>query len=558
MSYTNLRKNVIHWYPMQKKSKVLQIGGLSTELLEELCNKVENVVMLVDTMQQKEEILESIQNDNVEIKVVPNLNFQEEDTEQYDYVTLLGSLEFYQATLEKKAYKRLDKLLQIAKQKCKEKGKILATIPNKYGMKYWTTLDSQKNILCNDKIALSKEMIYTLLEKNGLLHYKYYYMLPDHEMTNVIFTDSYLPNTESIHRNFTYGEEEFSNFNITEAYGEILKEDKKLFPFYVNSYFLEIGKEPLEENTIQFVSYTNIRKEEYQIQTIIYQDRVEKTQNNEKAKEHIVRIKKNIDKMNEIGLKTLDTYEEDKILSRYVQNAKTYDKVLLEYLEKEQKEEFFEKIENYKQDLLQKLEEVKFEQVRENNIFQKYGMTCQESMLKNFHFVKNGLWDLIFQNIFYLEENLYFYDQEWYEENVPIEYILYRAIAYFINAHAYIPTEQLYATLHLTEYVATFQELDNKLQETIRDATMWKKHQRTQTGQTLLNLYHNLQEEFAQYKQENKAEEEFLAEIAEIKRQNKELENRIHTLEETNQKIITSTSWKITKPIRWLGKNIKK
>lgn len=558
---SNLRKNVLHWYPIKENSTILQIGNDSPKIVEELCDKAKKVTLILNNESQKQDILNKISRENLEIKVIPNLEIKE-DKEQYDYITLIGSLEIYQDIIENKAYKRLKKLLEIAKQKCKDNGKILLALDNKYGMKFWTTMYAQKNILCNQEFALSKTMINELLEKIGLTNYKYYYILPDYKIANVIFTDKYMPNMESISRNFTYGEEEFFNFNQTEAYGEILKEDVELFKFYANSYFIEIGKSNLEENNIKFVSYTNIRKEQYRIQTTIYEDRVEKTYTNEYAKNHINDIKKNIDIMNDIGLKTLDLYEEDKIISKYIENAKSYDKVLLKYLENEENEKFFEAIEAYKNDLLGKLGEVKLEEIKDNNLFTKYKIECEENFLNEFHFVKNGLWDLIFQNIFYIDNELYFYDQEWYDENIPIEYIVYRAIAYFANAHTFIPTQELYKKLNIDKYVEIFQKLDNKIQEEIRNEEIWNLHNRIKTGQTLMDLYNNLQIEFNDYKQkygniDTSKIKELIKENKEIKEENEILKNKVESLKDANEKILNSTSWKITKPIRWLGKSIK-
>ena len=133
-----------------------------------------------------------------------------------------------------------------------------------------------------------------------------------------------------------------------------------------------------------------------------------------------------------------DTYENEKIISKYVENGKSYDKILLEYLEQENNEKFFSEIKEYQNRITKILKNVDYEQIKENNVFTKYNVECEEELLEKLHFVKHGLWDLIFQNAFYIDNNLYFYDQEWYEENVPVEYIIYRAIAYFPNAHAYI------------------------------------------------------------------------------------------------------------------------
>lgn len=36
-----------------------------------------------------------------------------------------------------------------------------------------------------------------------------------------------------------------------------------------------------------------------------------------------------------------------------------------------------------------------------------------------------------FSKLLYIDNEFYFYDQEWEEDNVPIDFILYRAIKYF-------------------------------------------------------------------------------------------------------------------------------
>ena len=368
---SDFRKNVIHWYPVRENSSVLQIGYDSIKIVEELCNKFEKVTICVNNEEDKKEILEKYSDSG--ITIINNLD-KILELEEYDYVTLIGTLEIYKDIIEKKAYKRLEKMLNIAKKACKEDGKILLAVDNKYGMKFWTTMYAQKNILCNQTFAISKKMINELLEKLNLTNYKYYYMLPDYKMTNVVFTDNYLPNIENISRNFTYGEDDFATFNQTEAYGEILKEDTELFKLYANSYFVEISKQELVDNNIKFVSYTNIRRDKFSIQTTIFDDRVEKTYLTKKSKQHIKDMKKNIDIMNESGITTLDSYEKEKIMSKFVSNVKTYDKILLEYLEKEDNEDFFEKIRDYKKFLIEKLGKINYNDIKEGDVMECFIM----------------------------------------------------------------------------------------------------------------------------------------------------------------------------------------
>ena len=36
--------------------------------------------------------------------------------------------------------------------------------------------------------------------------------------------------------------------------------------------------------------------------------------------------------------------------------------------------------------------------------------------------------DMVFENAFFIEDEFYFFDQEWNVENIPLEFIYYRAI----------------------------------------------------------------------------------------------------------------------------------
>ena len=496
---------------------------------------------------QKQKIQKENNIENLEVII----DFAELGNKKIDYISLIGTMENYEINNETKAYKKLQKILDIVSNYINEESKIILVADNKYGMKFWTTLQAQKNILCNQTFALSKTMIEKILKERGFEYFKYYYVLPDYKVPNAIFTDRYLPNMESIHRNFLYGEEDFVNFNETDAYIEILKEDTEKFKFFANSFFVEIGKKQFDDNNIKFVSYTNLRKSKYNIQTIIYKDIVEKTNITKEAKSHIDSIKNNIEIMEKRNIKTVDKYENGKIISKFIENGKSYEKVLLDLLISEKFDEFFECINKYKISLLNKLEEVKYSNIKENNIFTKYNIEYKNEM-QSLKFVKYGLWDLIFQNAFYINNELYFYDQEWFDYNIPVEFIIYRAIAYFPSAHAFIKTDELYKRLGLEKYLELFQKLDIILQKNIRDEKMWEKHNSTKTGQTLINLYNNKVHELEDYrKNTDKEKEEIIAE-------NKKLEKRINDLLKEREIICNSRSWKITKPMRWISEKLNK
>ena len=69
----DLKRNVLQWYPIKENSTILQIGFESYEVIDEMCKKVEDVTLIVNSEEQKEEILQKAKYENLEIIVEQNL-----------------------------------------------------------------------------------------------------------------------------------------------------------------------------------------------------------------------------------------------------------------------------------------------------------------------------------------------------------------------------------------------------------------------------------------------------------------------------------------------------
>ena len=162
-------------------------------------------------------------------------------------------------------------------------------------------------------------------------------------------------------------------------------------------------------------------------------------------------------------------------------------------------------------------------------------------------FLNYGLWDMIFQNCFVIDNKFYFYDQEWCEEKVPINFILYRAIKYFPEIRFYLTIKELYKILNIDEsMINLFEELDNKLQENIRNELMWEIHRQ---GKNVKELKTEKLTADHKVNLSNIALAQKEAEINNLKAEIDELNSDL-------RKIYNSRSWKITEPLRKL-KNIK-
>lgn len=390
-------------------------------------------------------------------------------------------------------------------------------------------MNENANVINNTKIAISRNELENILQG---MNYKYYYPLPDYKLPNIIYTEKNMPTIANIYRDLTYKDENI-NFKEVDTYYEIIKNNKEDFKIFANSFLLEISNKKIEENDIKFIAFSNIRKDEYRIKTIVKKENVEKTAVNEKSIKHIEKVKKNIEILNNLGIKTLDTYENEKIISKYV-NVETLEDTLIKTYKEQGKEQFLNQIERYREFLKEKLQ---ITNEIDKNIFTKYKVECDEELTNKLTFVKYGLWDLIFQNCFVIDNEWYFYDQEWQEENVPVEYILYRAILYSHESKKYISDEEMFEKLNISEFIPIFKNLDDKLQEKIRKPLVWNLHSKEEIGN---NKYLKVRKEL---KEKETELENLKTQIENLKNENMQKNNELTVVK-------NSLSWRITKPLR--------
>lgn len=526
LALSEIRENILNWYPFKENATILEMNANYGEITGMLCSKASKVVS-IEQSKKYAEIIQKRHNDkeNLELYVGNYSNIKLE--EKFDYIVIIGKPE------------NLNEAFEYAKNHLNDQGTILLAINNKFGVKSWITTKEEFKFTNNEKTAVTRESLDKLFEG---MNCKYYYPLPDYKLTNIIYTENTLPSLADIYRDITYKDENV-NFKEIEAYTEIIKNNPEDFKKFANSFLIEISKSEIENNDIRFVAFSNMRKDKYRVKTIVRNKHVEKSEINYKSAGHIQKIKNNIEILNEIGIKTLDSYQDGKIISKYSE-SETLEDELVKIIKEKGKEAFFGKIKEYKEFLKNKL--VILEQIPENNIFTKYKIEYETEEISKLTFIKHGLWDLIFQNCFIIDEDYYFYDQEWYEENIPLEYIIYRAILYFHESKRYISDAEVYENLGISNYIEIFKKLDDKIQEKIRKPLMWNIH-------TKEELQKN---KYTKIKQELKLKDDELQELkSEVKYLRQENENlRSQNSEKSNTLMVMehSLSWRITRPLRKL------
>lgn len=519
-----IKENLINWYQFNKESEILEI-----------------------TLDTETKITEYLKENVTHVNKVDIATELDENIGKFDYIIIHNFYNINRKNIN------LEKILQYAQSHKKDKGTILISIKNKLGIESMNCIDVEEEQNIENQNIYSKKEIEKILANNQIKNYKFYYLLPNENYPNIIFTDEHLPSQEGILRDLTlYNKDILVKEDEREIYRRILNEDINLFKIFANSFLIEISDESIK-NDIVYVTFGNSRKEKYRLKTVMRKSDVYKEAVTKKAKEHIKEIKNNIEILENSKINMLDFYKDGCIYSKLITEKQSFDKELIKEAKNNGTESIIEPIRKFKEELENKLE---ISEEIENTVFEKYKIECSKEIKDKLHFVKDGIFDLIFQNCFVLDNKFNFYDQEWKQSNIPLEFIIYRAIYYLGNSNSKIDTNMLYNAFELNDFIQSFEQLEIALQEEIKDETIWNIHRQeylhTRTVYDTMihyrNLHAEIQKDYQKLEEKNK---EIEAKNMEKDIQIKELQDKINYME-------NSRSWKITKPLRKLREGKKK
>jgi len=527
---TPIRQNILNWYEFKPDSDILEIGAELGSITGVLCDKAKNVTAVEISKRRAESIKKRHKTkENLEI-IVGNLNDIKFD-KKFDYITIIGALEH--ASMYISGNNPFENLLIHAKDLLKKDGKLLIATENKFGMKYFAGAKEEHTGIIYDSITgyntnkdvqtFGKGELENILNSVGLKNQKFYYPLPDFKLPNTIFSDSYLPNIHNISAYIPYYCEKCNvNFSEIQAYKEVIKNNN--FQFFSNSFFIECSESKLEDSA-SFINFSNYRKAKYRMVTCINKNKLIKNNINSKSEEHFKQYTKNIDELKEKQFNCIEKYTDNSIESDYIQDFKSLKEILYEKYSNNHKDEFYDMINQYKELLLKDKSDIE----KNNTIFDRYNVSVDKNTLNEFNFIESGFWDLIFQNCFVKEGEYYFFDQEWKDEMVPVEFILYRCFLGYAGMIKSIELEEILSNLGIMKYNDLFGKLEVEIQKSIRDDKMYDFYT---------------------------CEHMSLSDQKEMEKQN--LESTISDYENKLQDILNSRSWKLTKPLRNISKIFRK
>lgn len=250
---TPIRKNILNWYEFKDNAEVLEIGAGMGAITGILCDKAGYVTSVELSKQRAKAIEQRCKNkENLEL-IVGNFNDIKFE-KKFDYITLIGVLEY--APLYTDSENPFEDFLKKIKMLLKDDGKLLIAIENQFGLRYFSGVEEDHTNKVFDGITgyenkrgirtFGKFELKEILKKSGFGFTNFYYPLPDYKLPNVIFSDDYLPNEESLNRYMPYLSNEGScvEFDEKEAFKDIIKNGQ--FDFFANSFFVEASELELD------------------------------------------------------------------------------------------------------------------------------------------------------------------------------------------------------------------------------------------------------------------------------------------------------------------------
>ncbi len=389
-----LHKGLIVWYDFEPKSTILCIG-IHDSIMSYLIEQGHKVKRF-----EYSDLLDS--------------NITQTYEQYFDYVFAVEIIE---------KMDNPENILTQIRSMTKETGRVLLGVDNRLGLRYFCGDSDPYTGRCFDGIedyqridhhdvntlggkCYSKNEIDVILEKTGFDFTWTYSVLPNLDTPQLIYAQDYLPR-ESLATRYMpmYRNPEHVFLQEKYIYDSLIQNG--LFHQMANSYLVECSVKPFESN-IKHVTLSLDRGDALAYATVIKKDTVEKKALYEDGKIKLQQLIESEIYLKQHGISIVEgTYKNDTYVMPYVEAP-----IASNYLQSL----FTQDIDM----LIQRMDEYRDEILKSSEI-------VEENELGPI--LKRGYIDMVPLNCFWKDNKFLFYDQEFYEENVPANLMLWRTIA---------------------------------------------------------------------------------------------------------------------------------
>ncbi|MCR4806964.1 MAG: class I SAM-dependent methyltransferase [Lachnospiraceae bacterium] len=465
------RENICSFLPISKDDRVLEIGsgcGAITGCLSSLAGHVTCI-----ELSKKRSTINAVRHrmlDNIDI-IVGNFEDVEGDlTEKYDYITLIGVLEYAESYINSPDPYR-DFLKRVSGH-LKDDGKLVIAIENQLGLKYFAGCREDHTGVFYEGIegyvsdkgvrTFSRKGLTDLLFESGF-ESTVYYPYPDYKLPHTIYSDRWLPGPGDLDTNIrNFDSDRLLTFDETRVFDTLIKEGK--FPDFSNSFLVlarQKGQEESDDMPI-YAKYASQRRMDLRTVTVISENKsgdreVYKRALSPKANSHIDGIYVSylaLEKEYEnTGAKAnVCTRKEDGSLTGIDDDFLNETRAVnLEYLKGITFEDYLDDLEKkgeYEKMLLMlKLHEKLIKSVSREKFENSEGFVSVfgEEINGDYSSGKVTDLDMIFSNIVFDEEKKEngawnILDYEWtFNFPIPDKFVIYRALFYYLKGRAHSP-----------------------------------------------------------------------------------------------------------------------
>ncbi len=248
--FSDIRKNIISWLPIQKSDNILEVGSGCGAVTGGLAEKAGKVTCI--ELSKKRSMINAYRNqnfDNIEILLG---NFQDIEPElqvKYNYITLIGVLEYAALYISDK--NPFEEMLRRMEQHLAPNGKIIIAIENRLGLKYWAGCAEDHNGLYFEGLegytqtdgakTFSKRELENIIDSAGQFDVSFYYPYPDYKFPMQIYSDDYLPRRGELANNIcNMDRKRLCLFDETKVYDTLL--ESGMFAEFSNSFLVVLEK----------------------------------------------------------------------------------------------------------------------------------------------------------------------------------------------------------------------------------------------------------------------------------------------------------------------------
>lgn len=276
---SHIRENIVFWLPLWDTQTVLEIGSGCGAITGCLSRKAKKVTCI--ELSKKRSTINAYRNresDNVEIIVGNFKDIEPEIEEKYDFVTLIGVLEYADEYIG--GEDAFTDMLKRAASHLKENGKLFIAIENKYGLKYFAGCKEDhtgryfngiEGYTTGEKVrTFSRNSLIRMLDNVGLKG-EFFYPYPDYKLPHTIYSDRYLPDKGELNTNIrNFDADRLVTFDEEKVFDALIEDG--MFADFSNSFAIIASEKDLREIEPEvpiYVKFSNERAPQFRVSTLI-------------------------------------------------------------------------------------------------------------------------------------------------------------------------------------------------------------------------------------------------------------------------------------------------